>query len=454
MSRAQGPASRSGSGALPPARPHLHALTGLRIFAALAVYASHVRVPEASPDWLEAMQENGSAGVTFFFVLSGFVLTLNYFDRLGTRRQQWTYAVARFARIYPLYLVVLAWPTVHMWAEGALPKRALLQHLLLVQTWDPDINVAMGFVGPAWSISVEVFLYATLPFLIPLVRLLDRRTWTLVAWILIGLVAITAAAVLFEYVGRGALPATDPASSHRWLYRTPLSRLGDFLVGILAARLYLRLRSRRMAAPLGGWLISGSIVGTAVVSAQPTLMFSTWAMDAAYAPLATALVLGLALAPRHPVGRLLALPVIVFLGEASFAFYLSHTMVIVLVGAGQWVDGVSPRSLALEAVNLALAVIIAIGLYTGVERPARGRVVRLLDPQRGSRPRPAASLPALPPPRPALPRHAAGAPGRPARPERLPVLASPGRAEAGRTEAGTPWRQGRTGSWQPESSAR
>jgi peptidoglycan/LPS O-acetylase OafA/YrhL len=97
-------------------------LTGLRVFAAFAVYMSHVRVPISAPNWLHAIGQNGSAGVTFFFVLSGFVLTLNYHDRLRTRRQLWSYAVARFARIYPVYLVVITWPVVHLWAANALAK--------------------------------------------------------------------------------------------------------------------------------------------------------------------------------------------------------------------------------------------------------------------------------------------------------------------------------------------
>jgi peptidoglycan/LPS O-acetylase OafA/YrhL len=97
----------------------------------------------------------------------------------------------------------------------------------------------------------------------------------------------------------------------------------------------------------------------------------------------------------------MALLLVVFLGEASFAFYLAHQSVIGLVGAGTWTDGVSSRTLALEAVNLGLAVAVAIGLYIGVERPARSHVVRLLSPRRRTedgrhtrwdppRPRPAA----------------------------------------------------------------
>jgi peptidoglycan/LPS O-acetylase OafA/YrhL len=359
-------------------RPHLHALTGLRLIAALAVYFSHVAAPAGAPTWLLTLQQSGYVGVTFFFILSGFVLALNYFDRLRTREQIWRYAVARFARIYPLYLAVLAWPTVHLWVAGELSKREFLQHALGLQAWNPDLQVAFGFVGPAWSISVELFLYATLPLLVPVVRLLDRTILAVVGSLVVVVLALAALAWLFDGSGQGTLPWADPASAHRWLYRTPLLRLGDFLLGILAARLFLRLRERAAARGLGSWLMTLGVTSSILLAAQPSLVLTTWSWDAAYALPAAVLILGLALTPRHPLARLLALPPIVFLGEASFAFYLVHKFVIGLTGAGSWSTGVSPAVLALEAMNLGLAVALAAGLHLGIEKPARILVTRLL----------------------------------------------------------------------------
>jgi peptidoglycan/LPS O-acetylase OafA/YrhL len=297
--------------------------------------------------------------------------------------------VARFARVYPLYLVVLAWPTVQMWAADSLPKKELLQHVLAVQAWSGDSGVAFRFVGPAWSISVELFLYATLPLLVPLIRLIDRRLWMIVAAVVLVFASLMAIAFFFEYTGRGALAWDDPASSHRWLYRTPLLRVGDFLLGILAARLFLRLRHRRTAGRTGHWLIVTGIAAAIILAAQPSLMFSTWSWDAIYAPCGTSVILGLALAPRHAVSRLLALPLITFLGEASFAFYLSHVAVLKLTRAGSWSSGVSLETLALEGTILAFATALAIGLHVSIEKPARIFLKRLLD-----RSRPASAQPA------------------------------------------------------------
>jgi peptidoglycan/LPS O-acetylase OafA/YrhL len=379
----------------PPRTRPLHQLTGLRLFAALAVYFPHVAAPAGSPDWLRALQRSGYAGVTFFFVLSGFVLALNYFDSVRTPRQVWSYTAARIARVYPLYLVALSWPAVHLWAAGTLPEWHLAQKILGVQAWNPDLHVAFGFLGPAWSISVELFLYATLPLLVPVVRLLDRHVMALLTAIALVLVGLVVLAWLFDAVGRGDLAPADPASAHRWLYRTPLLRVGDFLVGILAARVFVRIRDRRANARLGAWLVPVAIAATFLLAAQPSLVNTAWSWDAMYAVPAVTLILGLAMAPQSPVARLLSLRGVVFLGEASFAFYLCHIEVIRLVDAGSWKAGVTPQTLVLEAVNLLFATAVAIGLHVGVERPARSVVRRLLDPP--ARVRTARPLPDLPP---------------------------------------------------------
>lgn len=378
---------------------HLQALTGLRLFAALAVYFSHLPAPLGAPRWLLTLQQSGYVGVTFFFVLSGFVLTLNYFDTLRTPQQLWSYAVARIARVYPLYLVVLAWPTIGLWAAGTLPKHDLLLHVLGLQAWNSDLGVAYGFVAPAWSISVELFLYATLPLLVAMVRLVDRRIWTLLGSVALVLAVLAATAYVFQRTGRGDLGWADPASAHRWLYRTPLMRVGDFLLGILAARIYLKLRDRAVGARLGWWLIVPAAGVSVILAAQPALVFTAWSWDAMYAPLAAALILSLALAPTHPVSRLLSQRTIVFLGEASFAFYLIHYTVLHLLGAGAWSSGVTPALVVVEAFNLGLTTALAIGLHVGIEKPARVIVKRLLGRK------PAAGDDRIPPRR----RHAGGA---------------------------------------------
>ena len=80
------------------------ALTSLRFFAASYVLVFHSGGPTLSefgrlPPLLDNFLMNGYLGVTFFFVLSGFILTYVYYGRLTTQKDRTRYAAARFARI-------------------------------------------------------------------------------------------------------------------------------------------------------------------------------------------------------------------------------------------------------------------------------------------------------------------------------------------------------------------
>lgn len=81
-------------------------LTGLRWVAALFVYLSHTITDDDLPQSLLQFSGNGYCGVTIFFILSAFILTVNYHNRLGIR-DLFKYFIARAARILPIYYVIL-----------------------------------------------------------------------------------------------------------------------------------------------------------------------------------------------------------------------------------------------------------------------------------------------------------------------------------------------------------
>jgi peptidoglycan/LPS O-acetylase OafA/YrhL len=361
---------------------HLLALTGLRIFPALAVYFSHLAIPEGSPPWLVRTLQSGYYGVTVFFVLSGFVLTINYWDRLirPTGRAVWSYTVARLARIFPLYLAVIAYVAFRSRVvDGSVPD-SWPWHLVGLQAWLPNVFDVDAF-GPSWSLSVEFFLYAMLPLLILGLRGLVRIRQLVLAT-LITVFVMLALAWWFEHAGRADLPLADAASAHRWLYRTPITRLGDFILGILAARLYMQLRGYRRAVRLGATAAIVSVVVIGFFTTQSWMFLSAYSWDVAYAVPAVVLITGLALAPRAPLARFLATGPIVFLGEASYAFYLIHLSIAGLYGANALNLGVNRASLGLGVLSLGLVLATSIGLHIALERPARVWVRRILDPRR------------------------------------------------------------------------
>lgn len=229
-----------GAGLVASAQPQPHergrvdALTGLRLLAALLVVLSHFpMVPGGGA--VNVFLKSGYNGVTLFFVLSGFVLAWNYSSMVQpTWTGTWDFFVARVARVYPLYLTALAAVLVltRPWPDW----RLVGLHAAALQTWMPRLDHAFALNGPGWSIGVEFFLYDCFPVVIILVtRITALRGRVLLAGV--AVLALAAVSALFGWTPLGDLPWNSPYSAHRWLYRTPLTRLPDFVVGAVLARI-------------------------------------------------------------------------------------------------------------------------------------------------------------------------------------------------------------------------
>jgi peptidoglycan/LPS O-acetylase OafA/YrhL len=353
------------------------ALTGLRIVAALAVYLSHLGPPHSAPSVLVSFFSSGYMGVTVFFVLSGFVLSINYFGSFTSPNvhKLWDYVVARFARIYPLYIAVLVYIIVRLHAYGE-AIGGWWQHVLAIQAWSPTLAQAYNFNGPAWSVSVEVFLYACFPLLVVLLGRLDT---TRALGIVAGVVVLCMVGLTWWFVatGRGDLPWTDPESAHRWLYRTPLTRLGDFTLGILAARLFVRNQTHRAWKRAGYPLAAGGGIVVLALMAWSPDVFSAWSWDVLYALPAALVILGLALSPGSLPARFLSLPVMVLLGESSYAFYLVHQPALEYLGANRWSIATSPTTVIFEIFIFGIIVCLSVGLHVVLENPARRFIRRI-----------------------------------------------------------------------------
>lgn len=147
-------------------------LDGFRGICALSVAVYHVHVPQSFGEW--AFFRNAHYLVSFFFVLSGFVMAHTYGQRLGTKGQFRQFFIIRTFRLYPLHVFVLffaiALEIVKLSAEhagiafnqqsftGQRAPQEIIPNLLLLQSWWPGFN-PQSFNFPAWSISVEYYIY-------------------------------------------------------------------------------------------------------------------------------------------------------------------------------------------------------------------------------------------------------------------------------------------------------
>ncbi|MDF8266514.1 acyltransferase family protein [Luteipulveratus flavus] len=364
-------------------KPELRALTGLRAVAALAVVLSHTGIPRNAPEPLHHLVAWGYIGVPLFFLLSGFVLAYNYPQlHFHDRRRTALFYIARVARVMPLYWVMVAYCAVYYFAIGHEQYHgALLQNLLAVQTWGPDVDAALNYYnGPGWSIGVELFFYLLFPFVAPLVARVARR------WSVRGLVAVIAAATLalvlvwayFVLTGRAELPSKDPGSAHRWLYRNPLPHLAEFVTGLALAHLLPRLRQWPAAGHhVVQTVVVAYVLGLAMFRPTTSQAVNSGSFGALFLlPFALG-ILSLA-SGQGWLARWCSTRAMVALGTASYALYITHRWLVWQLSSGKVIQSAPGlRGYAALAVTLAVLLVVAEGAHRYVEVPARRGIMTL-----------------------------------------------------------------------------
>jgi peptidoglycan/LPS O-acetylase OafA/YrhL len=147
--------------------PRVESLTGLRWWAAFFVFTHHMT--QLAPLPIFDFLKFGTSGVTFFFVLSGFVLTWS--AQPGTRLR--TFYRRRFARIWPAHvaaLIVAVFVFYRFDPDPAMPWikpvsiTVLVLSLFLLHGWSNDPTILYGGNPASWTLSVEAFFYAYFPF--------------------------------------------------------------------------------------------------------------------------------------------------------------------------------------------------------------------------------------------------------------------------------------------------
>jgi len=198
------------------------------------------------------------------------------------------------------------------------------------------------------------------------------------------------AAVYFSASGRAELPWEDASSAHRWLFRNPACRLGDFSLGMLSARLVALHGTQPRRG--SGWLGAISAALMLALMCWPSHLYSAASWDVSYALPAAGLIFALASAPGSLGARLLSTPSLVLLGEASYALYLSHTYML----RQMFERGLPAQAwLSTQALTLLMVVAVSVGVHITIERPSRMLLRWLLDPL-SRRPQPRSELVPLP----------------------------------------------------------
>lgn len=345
-------------------RERYPALTGVRAFGAIAVFFDHFP-PWA--DWHVIINV-----MAFFYVLSGFLIFRLYHEQARlTGEWLWNYFSNRFARIYPVYFLLLTAAVCLQrdFSPAVLASNYTLTHAL----FHPSRIV----IQPSWSLTVEECFYG----LAPLFMVLARRGGFAAAFALAA--ALLAAALMIS--GLDVRFLHTPAFV---LSTTFFGHFAEFFAGVYLALHITRLEKAGPIADARKWRTAAGLAGVSALTLAMLLIYRRRPPDYAAIVLINNFLMPAPIALLYcgliredtPLSRALSADFAGLLGRSSYSFYLLHVLVI---------DYLSLPLLAavpLYRPAVVLATLIAtwafsIALFTWYEQPVNLALRRRLKSQ-------------------------------------------------------------------------
>ena len=375
-------------------RPDLATLTALRFVAALWVVFFHLQAMQHTflgpvYELFRPVIANGDLGVDVFFVLSGFIITYTYLDRLGPRfrwRAAADFVWARFARMWPAFALVVgvlglwfvygtAQESVREWSLQTqapdLSPWGLAKQLLMMHLWFQPGTDGASWFGPGWTVSAEWLAYLAFP-LLALVLFRLRRLHPLAALAASVLVLLPTA-----ILGPDLPIATVEHQPYEWLLRIACCFIAGAFACI-AARNADRMKFNPALAGPGALLTGTAVVVFLAMAGKPG--------PGRLAVLAFPLLIGLLSLTRGWLRSALSARWLQYGGRSSYSLYLVHMFFIYLFYwlIRDWPNGAGPLAENLLAAACLLGIALATHLlFKYVEEPARLRL-RALVPKAGA----------------------------------------------------------------------
>ena len=345
------------------------ALTGLRAICAYGIFFYHLNVfsPASQPELHRFMGQFYSF-IPFFFVISGFVIFYNYYKEEGyTKNELYNYFVSRFARIFPLLIILNACIFFLSYREHIYTAAQSVKLFFL------NISLLKGFssiylltgVGPSWTNSVEEIFY----LVAPLIFLLYRKKYFLAKLILL----FYSLGIIISFI-MSRVDFEGFFSSYVFtFYFTFFGRVFEFVAGIYLAQLYMGLKTNKFLSTIGpstvylGPLLIGLcffaqyfIAGYYGVAHANEVWPGIFVNNICF-PIAIFLFLYSLLYYKTLLQRFFSIPFIVKLGNATYSFYLLHTTFVL-----SYIYKFISKNIF---ITLIIMVLIAYLVYKTIEQP-------------------------------------------------------------------------------------
>lgn len=339
----------------------LDQLTTTRFIAALSVVLFH-SVRNLGVFKFLPMLTAGPTAVSYFYVLSGFVMALVYYQP-GKPFIFSKYWLARFSRIYPVYIISFILTCLYyIEIMSKIKPDKVLANIFLYQAWFP--RYAQTFNIAAWSLSVETFFYVLFPFLI---ILLARQPVKRVIWISLIFWSIS------QFIHSALMIGFMPEEKYLLAY-FPLFHLNAFLLGVAGGIWYVVNSEQKINQFKNQFLFWGSLFFLLVVLTLrrflPSFPQSFSLDEGLLAPFFLIIVLTLAMDTTR-LSQGLRHPWLVLLGESSFALYILHIPFRWLFERYLELTDSTLANNAMLSIYVPASIILCIFVYKYIERPSR-----------------------------------------------------------------------------------
>lgn len=312
----------------------IDALTSLRFFAAAMIVVHHTRdVIWLKKDFLGNLPLD--QGVSFFFVLSGFILTVVYpsFSKKGSIKR---FYIARIARIWPAhflaFLTLFAIFLPYSWNN--IKPMITITNILMIHSWVPIQDFYFSYNAVSWSISVEFFFY----LIFPLLLYNFANNWRIKFISIISIIVLQI--FICNYLNLPHAYNTEPSNVSRTglIYVSPLVRMLEFFLGMFTAYFWMIMKTRKTSRlystileVLSFFLILIILGSTfkfiSVIGNHIGLAGSEYLVHMLCAPAFALFIYSLANENGYIAG-LLSNKILVILGEISYSLYLFHQLVL------------------------------------------------------------------------------------------------------------------------------
>ena len=394
------------------AKKPIHSLTGLRFIAAISVVLGHYGVLVFDfPYKVDILVEQSRAGVSLFFILSGFILFYNYHDWFQTgvkTKQFWQFTKARFARVYPMHVVALLINTpivLHiLFTKPAQAKQlysdlftapfivigSWFANLFLVQIYLPVESFGNLWNPPAWSIATELVFYMFFPFFVTYIFRQFHNTTSLLFFALrLFVIETVAFLVMILVISLWTSKVNFPDFVDLIPYRIPFFRIWEFFIGCVLGAVFVRdlqqVESHLLVRQLRDtkWrnlVLALTLICLLILAASsiqnPDVPLANlrrvlhWYVP--YTPLLALMIITLAFG-RTFVSPVLEHPWMLLLGEASYSLYITHFTTVIALNQAK-AQG-AEIGIVWVVMSILLCILASIGFLKFVEMPAR-RAIR------------------------------------------------------------------------------